>query len=588
VQPVIIPYQRVSTLKQASDPEKGIARQKRRTHEASLKLSAEYGYKIIDPVTDLGKSAFHEKNWKADGGMGLIGKWVETGVIAHGSILVFEDFDRFSRAEPMIALEKIINLLKQGLRIYSSHLGKIFDRESMNQNMTDIMMVCVFITTAHLESKKKSERTTNSHEHQVKNAIKNNTPVTFGLLPPWIEIVNGKYEVIPSRVELIDRMVDLCINQNMGTQAICRVFNSEQIPIWNIRRETAKIWGSGRVHSILTDRAMFGEKTFNIKSGSYLIENHYPALVDQDTFNRLNLRFQQRKENRSVNRTSSTITNFVAGVGITECGYCGCAFVAKTIKRSTKTEIKRDRILMCRSGQDFGQNYCSCARILHRILERVVIEFCSDRINFQSIFDQNSLRTELIHKKDILNIKLNDSEKKRKKLLVTFMEEDDIDPMIEGLIRGLKVEISDIKVELIEVERSISNTSDDDLGDQFFELVDQVKVQNIPEETRQKLRLLIPQFIKKIVLYPYGTGFVREAKRERILNELAETGCYTPQELEQTRLDMEFKHKNQLCIELFFKTDTSRFIRVHKKYGTWTTIADHTDNGQFNMKIASS
>ncbi|GAL12571.1 hypothetical protein JCM19233_3563 [Vibrio astriarenae] len=99
--PVIVPYQRVSTVAQVnSKSQDGLGRQTRKTLEAAERLSSETGYRILNSVTDSGVSAFHKSNWNGEAGMGLIKSMTLSGEILKARLLYLKrstDFPELNR-----------------------------------------------------------------------------------------------------------------------------------------------------------------------------------------------------------------------------------------------------------------------------------------------------------------------------------------------------------------------------------------------------------------------------------------------------------------------------------------------------------
>ncbi len=126
---VIIPYQHLSSTCQVSNPYKDrIAKQKRKTLAASLMLSKKYDYVITNSISDKGKSAFHKLNWDGDAGLGLIKTMIESSEDPRNSIVVLEDYERLSRAEPNKVLSQINTLLEAGLQIYIAQTESLFNQ----------------------------------------------------------------------------------------------------------------------------------------------------------------------------------------------------------------------------------------------------------------------------------------------------------------------------------------------------------------------------------------------------------------------------------------------------------------------------
>jgi DNA invertase Pin-like site-specific DNA recombinase len=90
-------------------------------------------------LLDAGVSAFRAKNSTSGKLAGFISA-VESGVIPSDSWLYVENLDRLSRADATTANELFLRLLRLGLTLVTGMDGKIFTRDSVNQNPTDLML----------------------------------------------------------------------------------------------------------------------------------------------------------------------------------------------------------------------------------------------------------------------------------------------------------------------------------------------------------------------------------------------------------------------------------------------------------------
>ncbi len=67
-------------------------------------------------LRDLGKSAYHGVN-VSKGALGVFLALVRDGMIEPGSVLLIEHLDRFTRVEPMEALDLIKDVVSQGVDV---------------------------------------------------------------------------------------------------------------------------------------------------------------------------------------------------------------------------------------------------------------------------------------------------------------------------------------------------------------------------------------------------------------------------------------------------------------------------------------
>ncbi|WP_404973223.1 recombinase family protein [Vibrio campbellii] len=579
--PVIIPYQRVSTIAQVnSNSQDGLGRQKRKTLEAATKLSEETGFKILSSVTDAGISAFHKSNWDGEAGMGLIRSMVLNDEVAKGSIVVFEAFDRMSRGEPMWVLRQMSDLLEAGLQIHIAHMDRTFTYQSMNEDMGQLMMAIAFICAAHAESLTKQKRTRASIAHQVQEAKDKGIPVRFGMHVPWLRNAGTHWEEIPERVELIQRMADMTV-KGFGATKIAGVLNSENVPTWdNKRKVKPKKWYNKFILDTLASDALIGTAHFKTHDGTVTIENHYPSVISNEAYAYIQSQIASRKQDRSINVGSSKSTSFVTGIGVTECAYCGSSMVAKQMKRTLKDgTIKIDRFVAC-SGAQQRYSDCTTARSPLRILERVIVEYCADRINFSDVFGQQSPRSELKAKISTEETKLESLTSQRKRLMKLYAMADDDggDSELEEQITENRQTARLIETVIEELNKELLATRDS-VGDEFVELIGQVRDGNIPERTRQQLREIVPIFVQKIVIANRGFNWVRPPERKSKLDKLvsimtADGGAIDYDVLAEFKERMESTSLKNLSYAVYFKSGAVKFVAANRKSGDWAVMTD--------------
>jgi len=87
----------------------------RRQRERTEAFAARHGLAIRETIVDDGKSAFEGKNLLAKAGLGGYIARASAGGVEPGTVLIVEDFSRFSRMEPEDALFQMMRLLNAGV-----------------------------------------------------------------------------------------------------------------------------------------------------------------------------------------------------------------------------------------------------------------------------------------------------------------------------------------------------------------------------------------------------------------------------------------------------------------------------------------
>jgi len=124
-----------------STPEQAKGDSLRRQLEQSEKYCKEHGLVLDDTLrlTDRGLSAYHGIH-KTKGMLGEFLKRVENGGIPEGSVLIVESLDRLSREEILTALNQFTGIIQAGIQLVTLADGQVYDRESINDNWTQLII----------------------------------------------------------------------------------------------------------------------------------------------------------------------------------------------------------------------------------------------------------------------------------------------------------------------------------------------------------------------------------------------------------------------------------------------------------------
>ncbi|GAL12570.1 putative phage recombinase [Vibrio astriarenae] len=366
--------------------------------------------------------------------------------------------------------------------------------------------------------------------------------------------------------------------QGFGATKIAGILNAEGVPTWdNKRKVKPKKWYNKFILDNLASDALIGTAHFKVHDGTVTLKDHYPRIITDEQYAYIQSQIQNRKQTKSVNVGSSKSTSFVTGVGITYCAYCGSAMIAKQMKRKLNDgSVKFDKFMAC-SGAQQQYTKCTTARSLLRVLERCVVEFCYDRLNFKTVFDQSTPRDELKELIAKRQAELDTLDKQRKRLvkLYSMMEDDEDDTEVSDQItenrqsaRLLSDELEEMNKELVSVRDSI--------GDEFVELVAQVRDGTINEATRLRLREIVPMFIERIDIANRGFSWCHEDKRkERLDRALEVMGDDVDWDvIEQLSQNMSYTGLKRVSYCITFKSGERRFFGVDRKSGDWEVQVD--------------
>ena len=289
-QPVAISYIRFSTPEQADGD--SLRRQTADT-EAWCKKN---GIPLDTSLTlkkDRGVSAFRGKHRDEKAALGIFLEDVKQGKIPRGSYLIIENLDRLSREEERTALRLWLDILDAGINIVQLTPETVFRHE--RSDMTDIIRAIIELSRGHSESRMKSKRCSDAWWEKVAQARANGTLVTHRL-PAWIEVIDGRPQLIDERATVVRRMFTMA-GSGYGCGAIVKTLVRENVAPFCAREkgdngrqkigEGCGRWNRMYVRSILMDRRALGEfqpKDRDGKPDGDPLAGYFPAVVTEDQF----------------------------------------------------------------------------------------------------------------------------------------------------------------------------------------------------------------------------------------------------------------------------------------------------------------
>lgn len=282
----------------------------RRQTELSERYCEEHGLTLVESYQDLGHSAF--KGSHADtGALSEFLSLVKSGGIKSGSYLLIESFDRLSREKARTALSRLNDLIDDGIVVVTLADNKRYDESS---DTMDIMYSLMIMGRAHEESQMKSQRLSAAWSAKRKEAQDSKAPLT-SKCPAWIELVDGKYQLIADRAMVVRDIVDMTLS-GIGRGSITRSLNRSGVKPFGRGQK----WWDSYIQKILESPALYG--TYQPKAGGVAdgapIENYYPAVITKDMFYKMRA---ARATPLSKGRKGKEFSNLLSGIAT--CFKCG-------------------------------------------------------------------------------------------------------------------------------------------------------------------------------------------------------------------------------------------------------------------------
>jgi len=484
--PIVISYLRWSTGTQA------LGDSERRQLETASKWLDKNGYKINEDyiLRDHDKSGFYSENFSDSGALGIFIKKVKDGQIPKGTVLIIEDFSRFSRAKVRLAQQRFLELINNGIRVYIAKDDKEYNEEDCNE--IDLIISISKMASAHEESARKSYHLNEFWKGARERASKENDglyPVILPSMAPWwlakIVGTDGKkyFKPIEERKQVIERIFELAItglgsgSGGLGSTQIARVLESEGVkPFTGERKNAASTFNDSYVLRLLNDRRLLGEHQLytnpvNEKTGKRErkvdgkpIKDYFPPVIEKSIFDAAKGEMIRRGVYQK-GKVAKKFTNLFTK--IVKCSYCGASMTLFS-KKGSKAEGGKCVYLQCSEGTKFKKcgnravrYFDTFEKTVLRTLTELELSLLFDNSKSSEEDERNSIRNE----QSEINEELLDIDRRVSNathLLLDTPDDRDIKIARTDLISRrteLRLELSRLDEKLFTVSRSVNYAS---------------------------------------------------------------------------------------------------------------------------------
>jgi DNA invertase Pin-like site-specific DNA recombinase len=285
-----------------------------------LDLDTEFSFK------DLGVSAFRGKNARTGALKGFLDK-VEEGVVPKGSYLLVESLDRITRDAVYDAQVLFFQIMGQHINVVTLLDGRVYSRESVNNNPTDLIVSIAIMMRGNEESATKSRRLSAAYERKRKDAL--DGKLFTRALPAWLRWNDktAKLELIQERVKLL-RAIFQKADTGWSKHRIAKWLNERGVETWGTGRRKADYWHSSYIAKLLTNPAVIGtftphralKDTGGGRKRAPLdpIVKYFPAAISTAVFDRVSAQAKSRAA-RGRNADAEPRSIFA---GVLKCAHC--------------------------------------------------------------------------------------------------------------------------------------------------------------------------------------------------------------------------------------------------------------------------
>lgn len=367
-------YLRFSDAKQAAGG--SIDRQK----NYAKKWAAENGLTLDESLSmrDEGLSAFHQKHVKS-GALGVFLEAVKTGKIPMGSVLVVEALDRLSRAKPRVAQTQMTQIVDAGLIVVTANDGKQYSQKSLDNNPMEMIYSLLLMIRANEESDTKSKRVKAAIIRQCEAWVsgKRRERIVNGRDPGWVRWNGTAFELIPERAEGM-RMVIKLFLEGQGYVRIARELKNHGLEV------TGKN-ATGWIYMLIQRPDLIGVRLLKADGEAFRLENYYPRLISDDDFARLQLEYGRRQLAPGEVGRKGKFPSIFTGTSVGTCGGCGRKLVTQNQTRRVRADGTPAIYRRMKCGECEATNGSAKASISAHIVEKSILDYCSDQMNLESL-----------------------------------------------------------------------------------------------------------------------------------------------------------------------------------------------------------
>ena len=483
--PLAFSYLRFST------PEQARGASKKRQMEKAEEYARLNNLRLDETIRDEGVSAFKGKNKAPSGALGAFLARVEAGDIRPGSYLLIESFDRLSREHVVDALELFLSLTRKGITIVTLMDDRVYNRESIKNDTTQLLVSIIIMSRAYEESATKSKRVGDAWNRKKTRARTEGQAMT-ARCPAWLRLVggprHGRYEIIPERAALVEKIFEDVIAGD-GRRTIATRLNRAGVPNWGVGRTRGLHWHDSYIQKILENHSVYGRYV----KADIAIEGYFPAVVTEDVFYRAAAAAAKRGSKRG--NAGKWFHNVLSG--LVRCHAC-----SSTMIYSDKGSRSRPKLVCSKAVASAGcaaRERYSYEWVLHRTI--ATYQYFADATAF-AVDKAEGGREAALAALEAKMAQLKSAEAN----LIAAIEKGFGGEAIIDRQRGLHAEArtvaSQIRAERIELAKDVDMVGE--VAERFASIMERIHTDDpvVRYQERSRLNGRLAHYIEKIVITP--------------------------------------------------------------------------------------
>ncbi|WP_233867260.1 recombinase family protein [Paraburkholderia adhaesiva] len=497
---------RVYSYLRFSDPKQANGTSAARQMEYASRWAADHDLTLDASFTlrDEGLSAYRQRHVK-QGALGTFLRAVEEGRIPAGSVLIVEGLDRLSRAEPLIAQGQLAQIINGNVTVVTACDNREYNARTLKAQPMDLVYSLLVMIRAHEESETKSQRVRAAIRRRCEGWVNGDLRTVFagGHDPRWIEWVPEKGYVLVERHATVIRSVIGYYRQGYGTTKIMQIAGPQAL------LAEAGVSAAPRIHRIMENRALIGEKTLMVDGKSYVLKDYYPALLTEAEF--AELQHMMRQRGRRAGK--GEIPGIVTGLRIAHCGYCGGPMTAQNSNKRNRQAngLPQDghRRIIC-SGH-LKADRCDAGSCSIVPIERALMNYCADQMNLDALLKGSDRISPLAGKLALARERVAKTQAQIDRLTEALLEDEAAAPAsFTRKARQLEAQLVVEQEAVATLEHELATTRKSAVPTAAKAWANLVKgVEMLDAGARLQARQLVADTFERIAIYHHG--FRRQA-----------------------------------------------------------------------------
>jgi pimeloyl-ACP methyl ester carboxylesterase len=247
---------------------------------------------------------------------------------ARPKFLALENLVCVTPGEVYDAQVLFFQIMGQHINVVTLLDGRVYSRESVNNNPTDLIVSIAIMMRGNEESATKSRRLSAAYERKRKDALDGKRFTRA--VPAWLTWNDKvrKPALIPERAKLL-RGIFQKADTGWSKHRIARWLNERGVETWGTGKRKADYWHSSYIAKLLTNPAVTGtftphralKEAGGVRKREALapIENYFPAAISSAVFGRVSA---QAKTRAARGRNADTEPRSIFA-GVLKCANCG-------------------------------------------------------------------------------------------------------------------------------------------------------------------------------------------------------------------------------------------------------------------------